>query len=206
MMRRALVLLALVLAGCAAAPPETADNICAIFREHPSWYDHARASEQRWGTPIAVQMAFVRQESSFRHNARPPRDWLLGFIPWMRPSTAYGYAQAQNPVWGEYMDERGGLLSRRTRMRDALDFIGWYNDRTHRRLGISRSNARHLYLAYHEGHTGYRRQRWQQNATLDRAANRVQATARRYAQQLPACEAELRCRHFWEFGPFCEAP
>ena len=40
-------------------PPVNPDNVCDIFREHTVWYDYARASEQRWGTPIATQMAFV---------------------------------------------------------------------------------------------------------------------------------------------------
>lgn len=205
-MRRFLAVVAtLALAGCAGGPPERTDDLCHVFEQEPRWYDYARASEERWGTPIAVQMAFVRQESSFRHDARPPRRWLLGFIPWRRPTTAYGYAQAQNPVWGEYLEERGGLFSRRTHMKYALDFVGWYNNNTHQRLGVSKRNARHLYLAYHEGHTGYRRANWENDPRLQRTAARVESTARTYRAQLQECESRFQCRHFWEFGPFCDA-
>ena len=56
----------------APAPPANPEDLCEIFREHPAWYDYARKSEQRWGTPIATQMAFVYYESSFRSHARPP--------------------------------------------------------------------------------------------------------------------------------------
>ncbi len=72
----------LVLAGCSTTPPKQQNNICDIFREKPSWYDDAVDMEEEWGTPIHVAMAFVKQESSFIHDARPPKDYLLGFIPW----------------------------------------------------------------------------------------------------------------------------
>ena len=61
--------LVLLLSGCATFapnPPQDQSNICEIFREQPSWYDYAQESEEKWGTPIATQMAFIQQESSFR--------------------------------------------------------------------------------------------------------------------------------------------
>ena len=39
-------------------------------------------------------MSFVYQESSFKADARPEREKILGFIPWFRPSSAVGYSQA----------------------------------------------------------------------------------------------------------------
>ena len=54
------------------------------------------------GTPVQVAMAVIKQESSFRHDARPPKDYLLGFIPWGHISSAYGYAQAQDPAWQDF--------------------------------------------------------------------------------------------------------
>ena len=89
------------------APPKNVENICAIFKEKKSWYKAAKKSEERWGTPKHVQMAIIRQESSFDFNAKPPRTRLLGFIPWKRPSDAYGYAQALDSTWGWYKDETG---------------------------------------------------------------------------------------------------
>ena len=73
----------LLLSGCATfapSPPEDQTNICEIFREQPSWYDYAQASEEKWGTPIATQMAFIQRESSFRSHVRPDRKYYLGFI------------------------------------------------------------------------------------------------------------------------------
>ena len=116
----------LFLSGCATFapnPPQDQTNVCEIFREQPSWYDYAQESEEKWGTPIATQMSFIQQESSFRSHIRPDRKYYLGFIPGPRPSSAKGYAQAQDPVWGEYEDQAGSLFARRTHMKHATDFI-----------------------------------------------------------------------------------
>ena len=126
---------AMLATGCASTPPERQADLCAVFEQNPDWYDYARSSAEKWGTPAHIQMAFVRHESSYRSHARPPRKWFL-FIPLGRASSAKGYAQAQDPVWGEYQAERGRLFRSRSDMEDALDFIGWYNHKTWRRLAF----------------------------------------------------------------------
>lgn len=193
-------------AGCATrgpAPPPNQDNLCEIFREYPRWYDYARDSEREWGTSIAIQMAFVQQESSFRSHVRPERKRILGIFPGGRPSSAYGYAQAQDPVWGEYRADAGSLTARRTHMKHATDFIGWYNARTQRMTGVSLQNAEHLYLAYHEGQGGYNRGTWRNKPGVQRAARQVAERADRYQHQLSTCESEFRCRRFYQVAPFC---
>lgn len=192
-----------LLAGCAASPPQDSENLCSIFREQADWYDYAKAAEKQWGTPAHILMAFVRHESTFRHNARPPRDWFLGFIPLPRKSSAYGYAQAKNAVWSEYEDENGWLFTSRSDMKDALDFVGWYNHKTHEQLGISYWDPEHLYLAYHEGRAGYRSERWKNKPDLIELAERVDHRAREYGWQLRQCEDEFKCDSLLEFWPFC---
>ena len=189
-------------AGCATTPPTEQHNICAVFEQEPDWYGYARKSEKKWGTPIHIQMSFVRHESSYRGRAKPPRK-KLWFIPLGRPSSAKGYAQAQDPVWGEYQAERGRIFRSRSDMRDALDFIGWYNYKTRKELGISRSDARNLYLAYHEGRGGYRRGTWEKKPGVQRTAARVAATAASYRSQLDRCESRFRCRAWYKVWPFC---
>lgn len=185
-------------------PPRDQSNLCEIFRGNPQWYDAARESQQRWGTSIATQMAFVSQESSFRSHVSPPRTELFGFLPWRRRSSAYGYAQAQDPAWGEYMDDAGSLLAQRTQMKYALDFIGWYNDLSHRHVGIPFSQTENLYLAYHEGRTGFKRKSFRKKPAIQRVARKVAGRASRFSAQLSQCEAEFQCRHFYEVGPFCQ--
>ena len=174
-----------------------------MFREKPHLYDYAKASETKWGTSVASQMAFIQSESSFQSIVRPPRSKLLDLIPWSRTSSAYGYAQAQNPVWREYLADNASPLARRTHMKYATDFIGWYNRRSHERLGISLYNPEHLYLAYHEGPTGYRRGYHRNKPQVLRSAAKVSGLASRYQTQLAGCESEFRCRHFWQVWPFC---
>jgi hypothetical protein len=198
----ALALLVATAAGCATAPPRQTENICEIFDEYPKWYDYAKASEKKWGTPVNIQMAFVHQESRFVSNARPPFEWFL-FIPKGRASSARGYAQIQDPAWQDYTDDQGRLFKSRSNMKDALDFIGWYNDISRRRLGIPLNDPRNLYLAYHEGHGGYSRASYRSKPNLQQVAVKVENVARNYGEQLQGCEKRFRCRRWYQFGPFC---
>ncbi len=197
--------LALVLfaGGCVTPTPRRQGNVCAVFDQRPKWYAYARESTAQWGTPPHVLMAFVKHESSFMSHARPPFRWFL-FIPLGRASSAKGYAQALDATWREYESERGGPLSSRADMEDALDFVGWYNAKTRRELGISLSDARRLYLAYHEGRGGYRRGTWKRKPWLQRKARKVAATARRYKTQLAGCESRFRCASWYQIWPFCQ--
>tara|TARA_B100001250_G_scaffold273920_1_gene236550 strand:+ start:45 stop:668 length:624 start_codon:yes stop_codon:yes gene_type:complete len=188
--------------GCANNPPTKQQNICAIFEQNREWYDFAKTSEKKWGTTIPILMSFVRQESSFRSKAKPPYKWLW-FIPLGRQSSAKGYAQAQDAVWGEYKYERGGLFKSRSDMEDALDFIGWYNHKSHTRLGISRDNAKEMYLAYHEGRAGYRRKSYNKKPKLLEISSKVAKIAKTYNNQLKGCEEQFKCRKWYQLWPFC---
>jgi hypothetical protein len=192
-----------MMVACATVPPKEQGNICRIFDEYPKWFDYAQDSQKEWGTPKHILMAFVKQESSFRSHAKPPFKWFF-FVPIGRGSSAKGYAQAQNPVWSEYESERGALFRNRTDMEDALDFIGWYNHRTHIRLGISKWNAKELYLAYHEGHGGYKRGNQHKKPGLLSVSDKVARVAAKYATQLPVCEQRLRCRSWYKVWPLCQ--
>lgn len=191
-----LIIVALVsLSGCATAPPTKQDNLCEIFREKGGWYDDAKDMNEEYGTPINVAMAIMKQESSFRSDVRPPRTKLLGFIPWSRPSSAYGYAQAQDPVWGEYEDEAGG--GSRSSFDDAIMFIGWYTDGSQKQLGISKWDPYNQYLAYHEGRGGYKRKSYQKKPQLIKIARRVESQAKTYGWQLKQCKVELERQSSW---------
>src|SRR5690606_27716948 len=86
-------------AGCATVPPENPENICEIFREKSGWHKAAERTQKKWGVPPQVTLSVVYQESSFRHDAQPPRRYILWVIPWGRVSSAYGYAQAKDETW-----------------------------------------------------------------------------------------------------------
>ena len=182
---------ALLLAGCAASPPSNIDDICAIFEEKPDWYREAKDSFQRWRVPVPTMMAIIRKESSFRATARPDRKKILGFIPGPRPSTAYGYTQALDTTWEIYCRETGNQSAARSRFGDAIDFVGWYCDRSNKLCGISKHDPYRLYLAYHEGQGGYNRGSYRGDQWLLDAAGRVRNTARTYSRQLARCRKKL---------------
>lgn len=197
------VIAVVFVAACASTPPRHQKNICRVFEQHPDWYDYAMDAEKRWGVPAHILMSFVHFESGFRARAKPPRDWFL-FIPLPRDSSAYGYAQAQDFTWDEYVDETGaGWFSDRDNMKDALDFVGWYNRKSHEELGISLWDPKNLYLAYHEGRAGYRSGAWRRKASLVDLAERVDWQAREYGAQLRQCEDQFKCDAWYQFWPFC---
>ncbi|MBL4237390.1 hypothetical protein [Vibrio fluvialis] len=188
----------LLLAGCATSPPSKQNNLCEIFREKPQWYEDAVEMQDEWGTPIQIAMAIIKQESSFRHDAKPPKDYLLGFIPWGRVSSAYGYAQAQDPAWDDFQraTDYGGS---RTNFDDSLMFIGWYTSETQKTLGVSKWDTYHQYLAYHEGRGGLKRKSYQSKPTLIKVARKVEQQAKDYGWQLKQCRQELEDNRSWFF-------
>jgi hypothetical protein len=190
-------LLAFLLAGCSTSPPKTVENACTIFEEKDDWYDATRAAERKWGTPIQVQLAIIRQESSFRHDAKPPRDTLLGIPMWWRVSDAYGYAQVKDDTWDWYVDKTGNWFADRDDFEDATDFIGWYTDVSQRTLGISKWDAYNQYLAYHEGHGGWKRKTHNGKPWLKNVARKVDSYARTYGTQLKRCRDELDSGWGW---------
>ena len=188
----ALAALAALAAGCASAPPSNPDNLCAIFKERPKWYRAAVKAERRWSVATPVMMAVMHKESSYIHDAKPPRRKLLRVIPLGRQSSAYGFAQATDAAWKDYLQDTGNRFAKRDDFADAVDFVGWYLARAHRLAGIPRTDARALYLSYYAGIGGYQRGTWKNNAWLKGAAAKVAARSGRYAGQLKPCRLKRR--------------
>ena len=190
------ILLVLMLVGCASSPPKNPENICEIFYEKRDWYEAAQASRERWGTPVHIPMAIMYQESSFRADAAPPMEYFLWIIPIGRASDAYGYPQAKTPVWGEYVDDVGSVFSDRDDFEDAVDFIGWYMNKSNRINKVSKWDAYAQYLNYHEGHGGYRRGSYHKKPWLKKVAKKVEARAKRYSEQYWGCKENLQRNWF----------
>lgn len=167
--------------------PRELDNACAIIRERPAYYRAMVRTEQRWGVPVAVQMASIHQESKFVGDARTPHQYALGIIPIGRQSSAYGYSQALDGTWEEYLQQTGNRRAQRDNISDATDFMGWYMDGSTRRLGISKWDARSQYLAYHEGRSGFARQSYLSKGWLMTVSANVQQRAEMYHAQLRSC-------------------
>ncbi len=183
--------LSLFLVACTTSPPKNAENLCEIFFEKDDWYDAAAQMRDSYGVPIHIPMAMMYQESSFRADAKPPKHYIFGLIPWGRVSSAYGYSQAKTPTWSDYIRETGNRGADRDDFADAIDFMGWFISKSQQVNGVSKWDAYAQYLNYHEGWGGYRRQTYQQKAWLKNVAHKVKKRASRYGAQLKTCEDEL---------------
>lgn len=191
---------ALGVSACASvAPPSDVSNACEIFADKPHWWRAARRAEQRWDASPAMQLAIIYQESSFTHDARPPRRDGFLFFPGKRPSSAFGYAQALDQTWREYAAAVGDRGVDRDEFHDATDFVGWYVHKSHKQLGLGSTDYKAHYLAYHEGHGGYRRATFRGKSWLMQAADKVEANGRRYEHQLKTCERRLNGADWWPF-------
>lgn len=181
----------LVLASCGGgrdfSAPRNLDNACELSRERPAYFSAMRDTERRWSVPLPVQMAIIHAESRFIGDARTPHRYALGVIPLGRQSSAFGYSQALDGTWEEYQTATGNSRARRDDIEDATDFIGWYARNAYERNGIYPTDARNLYLAYHEGHTGYARRSYTAKPWLEQVATRVADRAATYDAELRAC-------------------
>ncbi len=190
-LNKIVVILALLALSACAYKPHSINNVCAVFAQKDGWINNWQSSAAKasgkYGIPVPVLMATMRKESGFKSNARPPRGKLLGFIPWKRASSAYGYSQALNGTWEQYQRETNSPLARRNVFADAIDFVGWYHSKTVRNHGVAPNDAYHLYLAYYSGWGGFSKGSWRSNSSLKRYARETQEMASSYAAQLRSC-------------------
>ena len=183
-----LILSIIFITSCSSIPQNTS-NSCSIFNERYLWYKHAKKTEQKWGTPIYIQLAIIKMESDFDWLAKPPRQKLFKIIPFKRPPSSFGYSQAVKGTWEQYKNETGNKLATRTRFKDSVDFIGWYTDKTESLLKISKKDAFRQYLAYHEGWGGYKN--YKNNQKVIVLAQKVKKQSDKYKAQLQDCQKRL---------------
>ena len=187
------VLFFFLIAGCSSIPSNTA-NSCLIFDERYLWYKHAKKVEQKWGTPIYIQLAIIKMESDFDWLAKPARKKIFKIIPFKRPSSSFGYSQAVIGTWEQYKKETGNKLATRARFKDSVDFIGWYTDKTESILKISKKDAFKQYLAYHEGWGNYKY--YKKNKKVISIAKKVEKQSNIYKSQLSKCKNSLNQKKY----------
>jgi hypothetical protein len=181
------VLLLASCGGSATTPPRDLDNACTILQQRSDYHKAFKATERKWGIPIHVQMATIHQESKFVGDARTPFRYVMGVIPMGRQSSAFGYGQALDGTWDEYLAAERRFNARRDRIEDATDFMGWYKNISLERNGIALTDARNQYLAYHEGHTGFRRASYNAKPWLIDVAAKVEQRSFMYREQIAGC-------------------
>lgn len=182
------IFLFIFLSGCSSIPSTTV-NSCVIFDERYFWYKHTKKVEQKWGTPIYIQLAIIKIESNFDWLAKPPRKKIFKIIPSKRPSSSFGYSQAVKGTWEQYKKETGNKLATRMRFKDSVDFIGWYTNKTETILKISKKNAFKQYIAYHEGWGNFKN--YKKNEKVIKLAKKVEKQSDIYKKQLLNCRKSL---------------
>ena len=185
-----------LISACSSIPSNTS-NSCSIFDERYLWYKHAKKSEQKWGTPIYLQLAIIKIESGFDWLAKPPRQKLFKIVPYKRPSSSFGYSQAVKGTWKQYKTETGNKFATRTRFKDSVDFIGWYTTKTEKILKVSKKDAFKQYIAYHEGWGNYKN--YKKNKKIINLAKRVEDQANIYKKQLSDCKKSLSTNKYIVF-------
>jgi hypothetical protein len=183
-----LFILIVFISGCSSVPKNTS-NSCLIFDERYLWYKHAKKTEKKWGTPIYLQLAIIKMESSFNRFAKPPKQKLFKVVPYKSPSSSFGYSQAVKGTWKQYKDETGNKFATRSRFKDSVDFIGWYTNKTEKILKVSKKDAFRQYVAYHEGWGNYKN--YKKNKKVINLAKRVEKQSNIYKQQLSECKNSL---------------
>ncbi len=195
-MRWLLLTMLLLMAGCTTSPPSDVNDLCSIFSEKKGWYKDADKARDKWGSPIPVMMAIMHQESRFKAKAKPPRKKILGVIPGPRPSSSYGYTQALKETWAVYERSAGNYGADRDDFGDSIDFIGWYNHQSYKKSGIKKTDPYHLYLAYHEGWTGFNKRTFKKKQWLKDVSKKVSRQSSRYTTQLNSCESKFKRKKF----------
>ena len=182
------LILFFLISACSSIPKNTS-NSCSIFSERYLWYKHTKKVEQKWGTPIYIQLAIIKMESDFDWLAKPPRQKIFKVIPFKRPSSSFGYSQAVKGTWEQYKKETNNKLATRARFKDSVDFIGWYTNKTESILKIPKTNAFKQYIAYHEGWGNYKNYKNNQKVII--LATKVKQQANKYRKQLKKCQKKL---------------
>ena len=191
-----LLIFVFLISACSSIPSNTSDS-CSIFNERYLWYKYAKKSEQKWGTPIYLQLAIIKMESGFDWLAKPPRQKLFKIVPYKRPSSSFGYSQAVKGTWKQYKTETGNKIATRTRFKDSVDFIGWYTSKTEKILKVSKQDAFKQYIAYHEGWGNYKN--YKNNKKVIDLAKKVERQASIYKKQLSDCKNSLSTNKYIVF-------
>ena len=187
------ILIFFTLLSCSSIPKNTSDS-CSIFSERYFWYKYTKNTEEKWGTPINLQLAIIKMESDFDWLAKPDRQKIFKVIPYKRPSSSFGYSQAVKGTWKQYKEETNNKLATRTRFKDSVDFIGWYTSKTKKLLKIPMKDSFRHYVAYHEGWGNFKN--YKNNKKVIKLAKKVEKQSNIYKKQLFNCRNLLNKKKY----------
>lgn len=187
---------------CSSEKVDKSQDLCMVYNKNYHWYRSAMRAQKKHDIDATIIMSVMAQESNFTHNARPGKEYILNFIPWGYETSARGYGQVIDGAWDDYKKINNKWFPSRHNFNDVSDYIGWYLDKASKKLHINRKDTYHLYLAYHQGMTGYKRHDERNNHELDLIAKKVQRNSNRYQYEFKQCENSLWLKHWlyiWDY-------
>ncbi len=184
----------LFITSCISAPRDTS-NTCLMFTDNYFWYKFVKNSEKKWGAPVELQMAIIQRESDFDWLAAPEWDKLFKVIPYKRKSSAFGYSQAINKTWDQFVRETDQPLALRISFNDSVDFIGWYINKSNQILKIPKDDYFKQYIAYHEGWGSFKD--YKKSPKVIPYAREVDRVAKKYKAQLNQCKNQLTTNKYF---------
>jgi hypothetical protein len=196
-----IILTLAILSSCSLfeSKPTHYSGICEMLDDRISWYKDLKRIEDKYQVNMALILAFIKQESNFDAYARPPRKKLFDVIPMGRESSSYGYAQAKDKTWDWYQQKTGNRSHERDDFAHASEFIAWYVSQTHKMNNIAKTDVYNQYLAYHEGHNGFKNKSYNQKSWLIAVAKKVANTTNSYTKNLQTCRKQLDDTFGWSY-------
>ncbi|MEE2769616.1 MAG: transglycosylase SLT domain-containing protein [Pseudomonadota bacterium] len=190
------------LVGCAPQKVTKKEDVCEVYNKNFNWYRSAVRAQNKYHIDANIIMAVMAQESNFTYNARPQKNYVFNFVPWGYKTSARGYAQVIDGAWDDYKKQTNQWFPSRHSFNDACDYVGWYLNKASKRLHINRNDSYHLYLAYHQGLTGYKRHDEKHDQKLNLIAKKVQKNTQRYQSEFKQCKNSLWLKHWlyvWDY-------
>lgn len=180
-----------LLTSCATTPPRNINNICDVLKQKSGfltdWRSSAVHASKKYNVPLPLILATIYKESSFNSTAKSERTKLGGFIPWKRKSTAYGYSQALNNTWLDYVKETKYFYADRSNFAHSTDFIGWYYQKSIKRHKLAPNDYKNLYLSYYLGYSKSPKSYKNVAPNVLRSVQKLVDTTLAYEKQLKNC-------------------
>jgi hypothetical protein len=186
-----IVFLLILLSGCTSLFIESnstshPSNACNILKENNDWLNATKQTYKKWSIPASIQLSFIKTESSFIFNARPIKREGFFFDDYY--SSAFGFSQALDGTWLEYKQSTSNYNAKRTSFSDSVDFIGWYLNNVSKQSRIKKHDIYNLYLAYHEGISGWKRGSYKKKKWLVAKAKKIKSNTLLFSKQLRNCD------------------
>ena len=190
-----LIIVFAILTACVPKRYLPTSNVCKLLDEKVSWYKSLKEVEKSSGVDMSLILAIIKQESDFIANARPYKKGFFGIE--VAKTSSYGYSQAKAQTWDWYKSDTNRPSAKRDNFANSAHFISWYVNKTKQINGIDVNDYYNQYLAYHEGHGGFKAKSFNNKKWLKDIALKVANNAQKNKKLLSSCRENLDKNYVW---------